>query len=119
MKAYRTILAVDRYDMLAEGRSVVSRYPNLVLAGEAAIGIELLTLLHAVPAEVVLVSLAAPNCAKLEMMRTLTRKFPHIRLLYMQGRKGAHRSDTASAIPQLNGVPSQGRALFLPVTRLI
>jgi DNA-binding NarL/FixJ family response regulator len=119
MKLYRTILAVDRYDLLAEGRSVVNRYPNLVLAGEAAIGIELLTLLYSAPVEVVLFFLAEPNGTKQEIMKTVTRKFPHLKLLHMQRRKASRRSGGAAMIPCLNGFPSERGAMFLPVTRLI
>jgi hypothetical protein len=119
MKAYRTILAVDRYELLAEGRLLANRYPNLLLAGEAAIGIELLTLLHSASAEMVLFFLAAPNREKLEMIKTVTRRFPHLKLLYGWRSKGPCQSVDAPVLPPLSGVPNQGRAMFLPVTRLI
>jgi hypothetical protein len=119
MKAYRTRRAVDRYELLAEGRSLANRYPNLLLAGEAAIGIELLTLLHSVSAEMVLFFLAAPNGEKLEMIKTVTRHFPHLKFLYGWRSKGSCPSIGVPVRPPLSGVPNQGRAIFLPVTRLI
>ena len=86
MKAYRTVLAVDRYDLLATGRSIVNRHRNLILAGEAAISIELLTLLDAMPADVVILSMSLPSIKKREVIRTVARRFPHLKILHLQKR---------------------------------
>lgn len=83
MKVYRVILAVDHYDLLADARAVIGRHRNLILAGEAAIGIEFLTLLSWTPADVAIFSVAAPSHRKREVIRIVAKKYPHLKLFFI------------------------------------
>ena len=118
-KLYRTIVAVDRYDLLVDGRLFVSRHPNLILSGEAAIGVELLTLLDGAPAELVLFSLSAPNRTKLTVMKTVARRFPHLKLLYMQRSKALCPIGGGFAVPADSSVSTEGKGRYFPITRLV
>jgi hypothetical protein len=86
MKVYRAVLAVDHYDLLADARSVIGRHRNLILSGEAAIGIELLTLLNTEPADMVIFSIAAPNQRKREVIRVIARRYPRLKIFFIHHR---------------------------------
>lgn len=93
MKTYRAVLAVDHYDLLADARAVIGQHRNLILSGEAAIGIELLTLLNSVPVDVAIFSLAAPSHRKREVIRIVANRYPHLKLFFIH-----HRIPTPLAI---------------------
>jgi hypothetical protein len=86
MKVYRAVLAVDHYDLLADARTVVGRHRNLILAGEAAIGIELLTLLSWMPADVAIFSVTAPTHRKREVIRIVANKYPTLKIFFIHHR---------------------------------
>lgn len=92
MNMYRAVLAVDHYDLLADARSVICRHRNLILLGEAAIGIELLTLLNAEPADMAIFSIAAPSQRKREVIRVIARRYPRLKIFFIH-----HRILTPSA----------------------
>lgn len=83
MRVYRAVLAVDHYDLLADARSVIGRHRNLVLAGEAAIGIELLTLLSWAPVDVAIFSVAVPSHRKREVLRVIAERYPHLKRFFI------------------------------------
>ncbi|MFH0730733.1 MAG: hypothetical protein V2B19_30860 [Pseudomonadota bacterium] len=86
MKVYRAVLAVDHYDLLADARSIVGRHRNLILSGEAAIGIELLTLLNTEPADMAIFSIAAPSQGKREVIRVIARRYPRLKIFFIHHR---------------------------------
>lgn len=86
MPIYRAVLAVDRYELLAEARSIIARHRNLLLAGEAAVSIELINLLNAVPADVAIVSMAAPNSLKIEVIQTIAQQFRGLKFFFVRNR---------------------------------
>jgi hypothetical protein len=86
MKMYRAVLAVDHYDLLADAHTVIGRHRNLILAGEAAIGIELLTLLSRTPADVAIFSVTAPTHRKEEVIRIVAKKYPNLKIFFIHHR---------------------------------
>lgn len=87
MTIYRAVLAVDRYELLADARSMINHHRNLLLAGEAAVGIELINLLETVPAEVAIIALAAPNPRKIGVIKTIAERHPGLKTFLIRNRK--------------------------------
>lgn len=112
MKMYRAVLAVDHYHLLADARSVIGRHRNLILAGEAAIGVELLTLLNSAPVDVAIFSVSAPSHRKREVIRIIAKRYPHLKLFFIH-----HRIPTPLATGGLSS--SQRKAVSGGISRPI
>lgn len=87
MKVYRVVIAVDHYDLLDNARLFVNQHRNFLLAGEAAIGSEFISLLNSTPADVAVFSMNSPNQMKREVIKQVSKRYPRLQLLFMYYRK--------------------------------
>jgi len=77
------VLIVDDHELFRLGlRTVIeSRYPDIVITGEAGSGAEFFALLKVAPVDIVLLDIALPDMSGIEIARRLKTEYPDMKIL--------------------------------------
>ena len=82
-KGIRVLLADDHTLVRAGIRALLEKLPGVEVAGEASDGREVLDLIKAQLADVVLMDIAMPGLNGLQALARITRDFPHVRVIIL------------------------------------
>ncbi len=83
MDTYRIVVADDHY-LIREGlRSILEERADLQVVGEAADGLELLSLLDKVKPHLVILDISMPNLQGIETARQIKMKYPRMKILIL------------------------------------
>lgn len=83
MDVYRIILA-DDHVLIRQGlRKIIDGVAGLKVAGEAGDGRELLTLLHTLIPDMIILDISMPNLGGIEAVPEIKKKFPSVKILIL------------------------------------
>ena len=83
MDTYRIVLADDHY-LIREGlRSILEERADFLVVGEAADGLELLSLLDKLKPHLAILDISMPNLQGIETARQIKKYYPGIRILIL------------------------------------